>query len=80
MSDVVSMKRARAIKEKYSDRLLGLPGVWGVGVEVDESGQPVLIVHTDRSHPDSYSEVPAELEGCRVKLVEDGPFFKQHPA
>ena len=65
------------IKRKHSVQLLQQPGVCGVGVEKDESGQFVLAVHLDANQPGAGATVPDSIEGCRVKRIASGPFTKQ---
>jgi len=74
---MVSLAQARRIKEKHSDRLVSRPGVWGVGVEQDADGTPVLVIHTDAGQRRGLADLPTELEGVPVRIVEDAPFRKQ---
>jgi hypothetical protein len=71
---MVSLAKANEIKKRHSNRLLKIPGVWGVGVEKDDSNQPVLVIHTDGQHA---NDLPSDLEGVPVKIVDDAPFVKQ---
>ena len=65
------------IKRKHSAELLRQPGVCGVGVEKDDTGQFVLAVHIDPSQPNADRSVPDFIEGCPVKRIHSGPFTKQ---
>ena len=76
---MVSLAEATRIKNKYSKQLLRRPGVWGVGVERDQNGEPVLVVHTDARHRHLLGDLPAAFEKCPVRVVEDAPFTKQEP-
>jgi len=66
----------RALKRRHSQRLLGLPGVCGVGVEKDASGNYVLAVHVDSENSEAGRQVPDTIEGYPVKRVQSGPFRK----
>ncbi len=71
---MLTEEEARAVKSRHSADLLAKPGVSGVGVEKDEDGQFVIVLHLDADHPEVQQELPKEIEGCRVKLVRSGPF------
>jgi hypothetical protein len=73
---MASEDELRQIKRRHSARLLQLPGVCGVGIEKDESGDYVLAVHLDASDPAAGKEVPETIEGQRIKRVRSGPFTK----
>ncbi len=72
----MSEDQVRAIKQRHSARLLQQPGVSGVGVERDKSGNFVLAIHVDADDPKAAEGWPSEIEGCPVKLVRSGPFRK----
>jgi hypothetical protein len=67
---------AGAVKDRHSWELLSRPGVSGVGVERDDSGQYVLTVHLDTDDPEVRRQVPAQIEGLRTRVVRSGPFRK----
>jgi len=73
---MASEEELKAVKRRHSQRLLGLPGVCGVGIEKDASGDYVLAVHLDSENPDAGQKVPDTIEGYRVKRVRSGPFRK----
>lgn len=64
------------VKDRHSMRLLSMPGVVGVGVEQDESGQFVLALHVETDDPDLLSGLPRQVEGHPVKLIGTGPYVK----
>jgi hypothetical protein len=66
----------REVKRRHAAQLLGLPGVSGVGVEKDDSGQFVLTLHLVTSDPKALSALPSEIEGVPVRFVASGPFRK----
>jgi hypothetical protein len=65
------------LKRRHSARLLGMPGVCGVGVEQDTAGRPVLTVHVDGDDAEAPSDLPAEIEGQKLRVVRSGPYRKQ---
>ena len=62
----------RDLKTRHSSRLLGSPGVSGVGIEKDDAGGYALVVHLN-AEPEAL-ELPAEIEGHRIKYIRSGPF------
>lgn len=73
---MASEEELRQIKRRHSARLLQLPGVSGVGIEKDASGDLVLAVHLDANDPEAGKDVPDTIEGQRIKRVRSGPFAK----
>ncbi len=67
--------RIRAIKNKYGQQLLAKRGVCGVGIEKNDAGDYVLVVHLE--DPSAQKELPAQLDGEDVRYVVSGPFFKR---
>jgi hypothetical protein len=66
----------RQLKRRYSARLLGQPGVSGVGIEKDDAGGYTLAVHLDADAPEALEHLPGEIEGHRIKYIRSGPFRK----
>ena len=62
------------VKRRHSARVMGLPGVCGFGVERDENGVDVLVVHVEAGRPDVARALLREIEGHPVRVVESGPF------
>jgi hypothetical protein len=73
---MASQDQVRQVKRKYSPELLQQPGISGVGVEKDESGGYVLAVHINVDDADAAGRIPAQIEGCPVKVIRSGPFRK----
>lgn len=73
---MASREKAAEVKDKYSSRLLGLPGVTGVGVKQDEDGQYVLAVHVTDDVEEARGRLPEQIEGCRVKIEQTGSYRK----
>ncbi len=66
----------RAIKKRHSARLLQQEGVSGVGIEKDETGRPVLVVHLASDDAEIRSRLPDEIEGHRLVYRRSGSFRK----
>lgn len=66
----------RAIKRRHSAHLLQQKGVSGVGIEEDETGEPVLVIHIASDDEETENRLPKELEGHRVLFRRSGPFRK----
>jgi hypothetical protein len=73
---MASEEQAQEIKRRHSPRLLGLPGVAGVGVERDALGNYRITVHLNADDPELRNSLPTEIEGCPVIYVHSGPFRK----
>jgi hypothetical protein len=71
---MASEEELRELKRRHSEQLLRLPGVCGVGIEKDESGDYVLAVHLDAENPAAGEQVPETIEGYPIKRVRSGPF------
>ena len=67
------------VKLRHSAGMLRTPGVCGFGVERDESGADVLVVHVEAGRADVAASLPRELEGYPVRGVESGPFRAHGP-
>jgi hypothetical protein len=67
----------RQIKRRHSAELLGRPGVCGVGVEKDETGDFILAIHLESNDPAIRASLPDQIEGHPVRFVVSGPFRKQ---
>ena len=73
---IATEQEIRELKHRHSARLLSQPGVSGVGIEKDDSGEYVLAVHLDSDDPEARKLFPDEIEGHRVKYIKSGPFRK----
>ena len=62
------------IKRRHSARLLGLPGVVGVGVVEDDSGSYGLLVHVESDEQDVLQRIPEHIEGCSIKIEKSGKY------
>ena len=64
----------RAIKQRHSPQLLQQPGVSGVGIQKDETGEFFIALHVDVNDPAVHARLPTSLEGAPVRLILSGPF------
>jgi len=69
---MTTVETAREAKNRHSARLLGQPGVEGVGVE-RRDGDWVVVIHADPAERDTV-RLPRELDGVPVVVAWDGPF------
>lgn len=74
---MASEQKVKEIKSKHSTWLLEQPGVCGVGIEKDSSGEFVLAIHLDASHSNAGATLPDSIEGVAVRRITSGPFLKQ---
>jgi hypothetical protein len=70
----------RAIKRKHSADLLKRPGVNGVDIDVDGSGEARLVVHLNDRNPQNRNDLPSQLDGHPVTYVCIGSIEKQKEA
>jgi hypothetical protein len=73
---MATREECKTVKERHAARLLKEPGVVGVGVEKREEGDYVLTIHLDAASQGAQSQLPTELDGCPVQIVQSGPFTK----
>jgi hypothetical protein len=71
---MLTEQQARDVKQRHSQELLSKPGVSGVGVEKDESGEFVITLYLDSDDPGIQKQLPTDVEGVPVKFVFSGPF------
>lgn len=63
------------IKEKYEKKIMGIPGVTGIGIGSDQRKHGVAIkVYVERMTPELKARVPVELEGYPVITEVTGEF------
>ena len=67
------MASARDVKRRHEARLLGTPGVIGVGLGTRETGE-TIVVYVERVTRRIRQAVPPRLEGVDVELVAVGRF------
>jgi hypothetical protein len=64
------------VKNRHSEKLRSLLGVSGVGVAKGKNGSLVIAIHVDRDDPKVTENLPKEIEGYPVEVVQSGPFSK----
>ena len=64
------------VKERHRRALFNFPGVVGVGVEQDDTGEFVLTLHVKNDDPEILDQLPREVEGYRVKIIHSGTYRK----
>ena len=66
------------LKQRYSRRLLKLPGVRGVGVERGDGDDDdyVLVVHVENDDPATRSAVKRAVDAAAVRIAKSGKFKK----
>ncbi|MGH7774161.1 MAG: hypothetical protein ACREQA_18205 [Candidatus Binatia bacterium] len=64
----------KRVKERHESRLLGIPGVVGVGVGLSKriAGQAVIEVYVKESPGALKRAIPSSLDGVEVDIVETG--------
>ena len=66
---------ASRVKDRYQDAILAVPGVVGVGVgRASATGDVVIRVYVAGQIEQIRQQLPAELEGIPVQIVESGQF------
>jgi len=63
------LDKAIAAKERHAQRLLGQPGIAGIGVGLNPAGKPVIKIYKEK--PD-VADVPDSLDGIDVESVTTG--------
>lgn len=65
------------VKKQNEERLLKLAGVISVGIGLDQSGQPAIIIGLDAANPETEARLPTELGGYPVVIKILGPIKAQ---
>ena len=76
-ADPAAVDAVTRIKERHESRLLGIPGVVGMGVGLSDrvAGQPVIEIYVKQATDSLRRTLPASLDGVEVKIVETGEIF-----
>jgi hypothetical protein len=61
------------VKAKYTERLMGMPGVVSVGIGKNPDGQFVIVIGLDGPRPETVNQLPKILEGYPVRVEIIGP-------
>lgn len=75
--DPAAVDAVTRVKERHEGRLLGIPGVVGVGIGLPDSvgGQPVIEIYVKEATEALRRSLPNSLDGVQVKIVETGEIF-----
>ena len=73
---MASEEKLKELKSRYSSQLLNQKGVFGVGIEKDEAGKPILAIHLDGSAAENL-DLPKEFEEYPIKLVRQDDGFRK---
>jgi hypothetical protein len=66
----------RVVKRRYSSELMDRTGVEGLGIERDEAGSEILVLHVSTGDPGVLASLPRELGGYPVRIVQSGTYRK----
>jgi hypothetical protein len=76
-ADPAAVDAVTRVKERHEGRLLGVPGVVGLGVGLSDraAGQPVIEIYVKQATDSLRRTLPSSLDGVEVKIVETGEIF-----
>jgi hypothetical protein len=69
--EMVDLKRANQVRDRYEDRLRRLPDVVGVGIGGDPDNAKIIVLVKKMTQQLARS-IPKNLDGVPVELVETG--------
>ena len=69
--EMVDLKRASQVRDRYEDRLRRLPDVVGVGIGGDPDDAKIIVLVKKLTQQLARS-IPKNLDGVPVELVETG--------
>jgi len=70
-----SMEQVRVVKERHEGALLKLDNVTATAIgRSDHDGQAAMLVMLKKDTPQLRAQIPTEIEGVPVKIVESGEF------
>ena len=69
--EMVDLKRANQVKDRYEDRLRRLPDVVGVGIGGDPDDAKIIVL-VKKITQQLVRSIPKNLDGVPVELVETG--------
>ena len=75
VADIQRVEELKEVQARHEDRVMGIPGVVGIGIGLTEDGQDLaFIVYVEKLTPSIKAQVPARIEGVPVRLIESGIF------
>ena len=69
--EMVDLKRANQVRDRYEDRLRRLPDVVGVGIGGDPDDAKIIVL-VKKTTQQLVRSMPKNLDGVPVELVETG--------
>jgi hypothetical protein len=70
-----SVAAVRAVKDRHEQELLKLDDVAGTAIgRGDDPGQAAMLVLLKKDTPQIRAQIPNEIEGVPVKIIESGEF------
>jgi hypothetical protein len=69
------LRRAVRAKNRVEKRILGIPGVNGIGVSLDSRDRAVIRVLLEYDDEEARSVIPAEIEGFVTDVMVTGPLM-----
>jgi hypothetical protein len=70
-----SIEMVRGVKNHHERELLKLDDVAGTAIgRADDAGQAAMLVMVKKDTPEVRAQIPAEIEGVPVKVIETGEF------
>ena len=73
----MSIPSIQDIKKKHEAELMAIPGVVSVGIGLDPTGRPAVIMGLDKSRPEVEARIPSQLEGHPLIVQILGPIKVQ---
>lgn len=76
-ADPAAVDAVTRVKERHESRLLGIPGVVGIGVGLSDrvAGRPVIEIYVKQATDSLRRNLPASIDGVEVNIVETGEIF-----
>lgn len=74
-SNVEKHMTIQKVQEEYTDSLMAIPGVLGVGIGKEGNGD-CIVIFVNKLTKDLKKELPKELENYPVKIEQTGEFRK----
>jgi hypothetical protein len=65
---------ASEVRARHEEKLFGIPEVVGTGLSYNAAGLPVIEVYVERATPRVERNIPKNLDGIPVRVVETGRF------
>ena len=70
----MAQKTIGQVLREQTDRIMGLPGVAGMGQGLTDDGRDCIVVFAEALNDTLKKEIPAEIEGHPVRIEVTGGF------